>query len=202
MGWPKRIALAFAIGSLGGLHLFRVDAALADAVGAELIILTTHVQNERDAPVERYKRKLDRKGRFVLTPGIEVYYDKELSEPLWKARYIRTSAGLLQDSVAHQFGYFAVMGRWILHEGDPLQISLHAGPGFIFRETWRDVPGYRADNVLQESERFLPGYEYKFLILGEVDLLYRITPNLQGVWSIFPGFPFVVIQNLGLRWSF
>jgi len=48
------------------------------------------------------------------------------------------------------------MGRWILHESDPLQISFHAGPGFIFRETWRDVPGYRADNVLQESERFLP----------------------------------------------
>ena len=41
-----------------------------------------------------------------------------------------------------------------------------------------------------------------FLILGELDLLYRITPELQGVWSIFPGLPYVVMQNLGLRWSF
>ena len=57
------------------------------------------------------------------------------------------------------------------------------------------------DNPLEESDTFLPGYEYKFLVLGEIDLLYRIDRDLQGVWSIFPGYPFVIMQSLGLRWS-
>ena len=197
----RRMAVILAACALGGMVPVQPELAFADAAGAELVILTTHVQDQRDAPVEHYQRKLDSNGRFVLTPGLEIYYDTTLDEPIWKAKEIRTSAGLLKDSVDHLLGYVAVMGRWILDDHDPLQISIHAGLGFIFRESWRDVPGYNPDNPLEESDRFLPGYEYKFLIVGELDLQYRITPELQGVWSIFPGIPYVVMQNLGLRWS-
>ncbi|MCH8882593.1 MAG: hypothetical protein IIA41_03735 [SAR324 cluster bacterium] len=189
------------VGALGGLQGFDPAPASADAFGAEAILLTYHVQDQRDAPVEEYKRRLDDRGQWVFTPGIEVYYDWRFAEPLWKARGIRATAGWVRDSVDHLFGYVAVMGRWMLDDVEPLTVSLQAGPGFIYRESWRDVPGYDPDNPLEESDDFLPGYEYKFLPLGEIDFLYRFTPGVQGVWSIFPGFPFVIIQNLGLRWS-
>ena len=200
---PNSAWFALGIGAIValGLQPWWHQPALADAVGAELIILTLHVQNQRDALPSEYKRKLDKKGQYVLTPGIEVYYDNRLDEPLWNAREIRTTVALLEDSVAHLFAYIAVMGRWMLYEGDPWDISLTFGPGFIVRESWRDVPGYDPDNPLEESDTFLPGYEYKFLVLGEIDLLYRFDRDLQGVWSIFPGYPYVIVQSLGLRWS-
>ncbi|MCH7477786.1 MAG: hypothetical protein IIA14_06760 [SAR324 cluster bacterium] len=178
------------------------DWASADAVGGELIVLTTHVQSQRDAPLHLYDRKLDAEGRYVLTPGLEIYFDRELEEPIWKATEVRFSAGLLSDSIKHQFGYLAFMGRWVFSGSERFEWSLHAGPGLIFRESWRSVPGYLGDNPLRESEDFLPGYEYLFLILAEIDLLYRFSPDLQGVWSIVPGIPFVIVQSLGLRWSY
>ena len=61
-------------------------------------------------------------------------------------------------------------------------------------ESWRSVEGYDPDNPLEESENFLPGYEYKFLPLGEIDFLYRFSPQWQGVYSVFPGFPYVITR--------
>lgn len=176
--------------------------AAADAVGVEAVLLTSHILSQRDAPVERYKRRLDDKGQHVLTPGVEVYYDFDLDEPLWKARQVRVTFGILRDSVDHRFGYFAVLGRWVLWERERFSGSLQAGPGLIARESWRSLPGYNPDNPLRESDHFLPGYEWIVLPLAELDLLYRFTPSLQGVYSIFPGVPYVVMQALGVRWSF
>jgi hypothetical protein len=174
----------------------------ADALGVELLLLTTHVSSRRDALVDHYQRRLDSKGRNVVTPGVEVYYDNALDEPFWKAREIRFTVGAGRDSVDHRFGYLAVLARWHLGESGPWQITLDAGPGLLYRKSWRDVPDYDPDNPLRESEHFLPGYEYLFLVMGEMDLLYRFSPTVQGVWSIFPGIPYVITQALGLRWCF
>jgi hypothetical protein len=176
--------------------------ARADAFGAEVTLLSTHLRSQRDAPVELYRRRLDDRGRNVVTPGIKLSYDFELSEPLWRARQVRVTAGQLSDSIEHRFGYLAVMGRWVLWEGERFAWSFQAGPGFIYRKSWRDVPEYDPDNLLQESDRFLRGYEWAVLPLGDFNLLYRFTPGLEGVWSIFPGIPYVLMQSVGLRWSF
>jgi hypothetical protein len=195
-------ALAAALACAVLLPVLTPATARADAFGAELTVLTTHVLSQRDAPVQYYPRKLDSKGRFVLTPGLEAYYEWELSEPLWQARQIQLAGGQISDSVEHRLGYLAVMGRWVLAEGGRTTWSLQAGPGFLYRKSWRDVPGYMPDNALHESSRFLPGYEWAFLPLGKLDLNYRIRPGLEAVWSIFPGIPYVIVQSLGLRWSF
>ncbi len=96
----------------------------------------------------------------------------------------------------------AVMSRIILYQLDRFQTSLHLGPGLIFRESWSTVQGYNPDNPMEESDYFLPGYEYKFMPLGEIDLLFEFTPGFQGVWSIVPGLPYVIVQSVGLRWTY
>lgn len=174
----------------------------ADSFGGELIVLTTHVMTQRDAPVELYERKLDDEGQQVLTPGLEIYWDHTLASPVWKVKELRITAGCLSDSIKHRFGYLAVLSRWVFYQRQSFQASLLIGPGLIFRETWRTVPGYQPDNPLDESDEFLPGYEYKFMPLGEIDLLYDITQQLQGVWSIVPGIPLVIVQSIGLRWTY
>ena len=177
-------------------------AARADAFGAEAILLTSHLRSQRDAPVERYARRLDDAGRHVLTPGLKLAYDRDLAEPLWRAPQMRFVGGLLSDSIRHRFGFVAAMARWVPWRGERLAGSIQAGPGLIFRQSWRGVPGYDPDNPLHESSRFLRGYEWLVLPLVNLDLLYRFTPALEGVWSIFPGIPYVIMQSLGVRWSF
>ncbi len=202
--WPGaapgllRAALALAVlGALAWPRLVR-----ADAIDAEAILLTTHLRSQRDAPVELYTRRLDRAGRDVLTPGLKLAYDHDLAEPLLRAPQLRIVGGLLSDSIRRRFGFAAVLARWVPWQGERLAGSIQAGPGLIFRQSWRDVPGYNPDNPLHQSARFLPGYEWLVLPLVSLDLLVRFTPGLEGVWSVFPGVPYVIMQSLGLRWSF
>lgn len=176
--------------------------ARADAVGVGVTLLTIHVQTQRDASPENYPRRLDDNGQYVYTPGLEVSYDFDLDEPLWNARQIRVQGGQLSDSIAHRFRYFAVMGRWLLYEGERIDWSLTLGPGIIARKTWRDLPGYNPNNPLRETDHFLPGYEWLILPLGKVELLYRVTPSVELVWSTFPGIPYVIMESVGVRWSF
>ena len=115
---------------------------------------------------------------------------------------VRVAGGLLSDSIRHRLGYLAVLGRWLLYEGEQIDWSLTFGVGLLARESWRDVEGYKGDNALHESEHFLPGYEWAVLPMGDVDMLYRFSPSLQGVWSIFPGVPYVITQSFGVRWTY
>ncbi len=177
-------------------------AAWADAVEAELILLTTHLQDQRDADVERYGRRLDRNGVNVLTPGIEVSYEWDLVEPLWRAKQARVTFGMLSDSAERRMAYLAVLARWEVYASGKFGMSVQVGPGFLCRETWRVFPEYHGDNALRETKGFLPGYEWAVLPLGSVDLLYAWSADTQLVWSIFPGVPYVITQMVGIRQQF
>lgn len=192
------------VGLLGALLLAAGPAppARADAVGVDVTLLTSHVKNQRDAPVKYYRRKLDDSGRHIVTPGLDATYDFDLDEPFWTAKQIRIEGGQVSDSAAHTFRYVAVMGRWMLVEGERLTWSLQFGAGLIARKSWRDIPEYDPDNALRESDHFLPGWEWAVLPLGDLDLAYRFTPTVEGVWSVFPGIPYVIVQSLGVRWTF
>ncbi len=192
--------MAFRIGIV--LWLFITSNALSDTLGAEAIILTTHVQGQRDAPIEYYRRQLDSEGRNIFTPGVEVYYETSLQRPFLHSEKLRFVGGLLKDSIDHRFGYVAILGHYSLYQGEDLGIEFHIGPGLIARESWRSVPNYDPDNPMKESDRFLPGYEYRFLPLGEIDIVFPLSESKELVWSVFPGVPYVVMQSFGLRWTF
>ena len=175
--------------------------SLADQFGAELIILNSHVQSQRDAPVEYYEHKLDAEGQHIFTPGVELYYDRDLDTPFLQSSKLRYVGGLLNDSADHLFGYIGIMGHYPLYKGGTSSVELHIGPGFIFRESWRDIPNYNPDNPFQESDHFMRGYEYRLLPIGEIDVVFQLSDKKEIVWSIVPGVPYIIMQSVGIRWA-
>lgn len=170
----------------------------ADAVGAEVLLFTTHVSNDTIHLGELYRRKLSEDGRFIITPGVEIYYDRDLARSILRAQRVRLVAAVYRDSIDHLAGYLAVLPRWNLLERDLFRLDFGVGPTLIFRETWNTVPQYRDDGYFQESH----GYQYKWIMGGDLDLQYRISEGVQVVWSIVPGIPYVISQSFGVRWSF
>jgi len=194
---PAHLLLVFGCALLG--LLAHTSPARAQALGWEVFTITNHVQTVRDAPPKEYVRRMDERGQNVVTPGLGLYYDFRLETPQWVFTEIRPAFGIMQDSIAHWSGFVGVMWRWVMYGDEDFEASLQIGPGLIFRETWRRVPGYNPDNPFDESDHFMPGYEYKFLPIGDVDLLWRLSPRTQFVWSIVPGIPYVIVHSLGLR---
>lgn len=177
-------------------------SAHADALGAEVLLLTAHVSKETIRLGEQYKRKLSPDGRFVFTPGMELYYDRTVTSGLLRLDTLRFVLAGYRDSVDHFSGYLGFLPRWEFDLRERLRLSLGVGPVLIFRKSWKTVPGYVDDGYYNQSDNFLPGYQYKLIIGGDIDFQYQLTPRLQAVFSIVPGVPFVITPSLGIRWSF
>lgn len=174
------------------------SSVYADAIGAKVLLLTTHVSDETIQLGDRYRRKLSPDGRFIITPGVEIYYDRDISEGFLYSRRVRFAAAGYRDSIDHFAGYFALLPRWGIVEQGLFRLDIGIGPTLIFRETWNTVPEYRDDGYFRE----LHGYQYKWIVGGDLEVQYQIYERLQAVWSIIPGIPYVITQSFGIRWSF
>ena len=180
---------------LAGANLTPTTAQ-ADALGAEVLLLTAHVSDETIQLGEQYRRKLSSNGRYVLTPGVEIYYEKPITPGFWRVDSVRYTLAGYSDSIDHKSGYLGITPRWEHPLRERLTLSIGLGPVLIFRETWNTVPGSRDDGYCQESDRFLKGYQYKLIVGAELDLQYQLTPRMQGVWSIIPGIPYVITKSI------
>ena len=140
----------------------------------------------------------------LITPGIELYYDHHIP---YRSRYVYVDslraviAGYF-DSMNHFSGYIAFTPRWIIFAINKISLNFGAGPTLIFRESWNTIPQYRDDGYYHESDHFLPGYQYKFILGGDVNFHYTINQQLDAVWSIVPGMPYVITHAFGVRWRF
>lgn len=194
----RRPARAAGVALLLALALLFPARAWADAWGVEAVLLAIHLRKETYRLGEQYPRKLDDKGRTVLVPGIEVNHDTELAGRPLGARYLRVGGAYYRDSMDYPAGFVGAAPRWELYRGESLTVAMDFGFGLFFRRSWRDVPGYGKDDFYEEAH----GYEYKWTVMGEVDLLYDLGPDRQAVWSIVPAVPYVVLHAVGLRWAY
>lgn len=179
-----------------------ISNVCADDMGVKVLLLTIHVSDNTIQNGEVYKRKLTSDGRIIITPGLEVYYERDIGSDFLQIDGLRLTVGGYFDSIDHKSGYVAIMPRWEVPLGKRSEINFGLGPALIFRETWNTVPWYQDDGKFSESDKFLPGYQYKFIPGGDVGLHYEISPRLDGVWSIVPGIPYVIAQSLGIKGSF
>ena len=175
----------------------------ADAIGMEIITLTSHISDSTIQLGEDYHRKLSDDGRHLITPGVELYYDNQIP---YRSTYayidsLRAVAAGYYDSMNHFSGYIAYMPRWIIFKFKKTSLNFGIGPTLIFRESWKTIPQYRDDGYYQESENFLPGYQYKFILGGDINIHYEINNRLEAVWSIIPGLPYVITHAFGVRWK-
>ena len=177
-------------------------AVQADAIGVETIVIAMHLHEETLELGERYPRRLDRRGRFILMPGLEAYYDLALEDGPLGIDHLRTTFGQYRDSMDKRSGYLAMMARWENTLTDNWDWGIYLGPMLLFRESWRDIEGYNDDRFYSESEKFMPGYQYVWYPGGKLELLYHWNSDTQAVLSLVPGLPFVLVHYAGMRWSF
>ncbi len=178
--------------------------AHGDALGLEVITLTSHISRFTLRLGKDYKRKLSHDGRHVITPGLEGYHDKrwESLHQVAAVESLRTVVAGYYDSMNRFSGYVAYMPRWNVFKSGKVTINFGIGPTLIFRETWNRIPAYRDDGYYQESSGLLSGYQYKFIPGGDVNLHYTLDARREAVWSIIPGYPYVLTHAFGLRWRY
>ena len=93
-------------------------------------------------------------------------------------------------------------GRWVFPWTEHIKLDIGLGPSLFFRESWTK----RFEDLVSdeegfwiESDSFLPGYQHKWLIGGNVELLYEFTPNLHAFWGVVPAVVIVFVNSLGLK---
>lgn len=190
----------------GGLFISApVFIVQADAVGGAVTVLSFHSNPGELALREQYPRRLDDRGYVAITPGLETYYEQSLVPNVAKVDFLRYGVGAGYDCADLKAGYVHWGGRWVFPWKDRFHFSLGLGPTLIFRESWtKRFPGLVDDEqgFWTESETFLPGYQHKWLLGGNIDMQYQINSNWQAVWSVVPAVVIVVVNSLGVRYSF
>ena len=96
-------------------------------------------------------------------------------------------------------------GRWVFLWTENLQLDIGLGPSLFFRESWtkrfEDLVSDEAGFWI-ESDDFLTGYQHIWLIGGKLELQYELAPNLYAFWGVVPAVVIVLVNSLGLRYSF
>jgi len=182
------------------LLILPVKPVFSDAIGLEILTLTSHVSRYTIQLGKQYHRKLSSDGRHVLTPGIEAYYDKQSDNAFASVNSLRFVIAGYFDSMNHFSGYFAFTPRWAFFKQKNLNLNVGLGPTLIFRESWNSIPEYRDDGYYHESKVFSSTYQYKLILGGDINIHYRLNGKTEFVWSIIPGLPYVVTHAFGLRW--
>jgi len=201
----KKIKLGITLSFWMIFHTSSVSLVFADAIGASFTLLSIHTNPGSLALREQYPRKIDAEGNFVITPGVEGYYERQLPSRLWKMEAMRFALGVGYDCANMKAGYVHWGGRWVFPWTENLQLDIGLGPSLFFRESWtkrfEDLVSDEAGFWI-ESDDFLPGYQHKWLIGGNLELQYELAPNLYAFWGAVPAVVIVVVNSLGVRYSF
>jgi hypothetical protein len=177
----------------------------ADSIGASFILLSVHPNPGILALREQYPRKIDAKGKYVFTPGVEGYYQQQFASSPLKMDSMRFAIGAGYDCADMKFGYMHWGGRWVFPWTGQLLLDVGLGPSLIFRESWKkrfaelvaDEEGFWV-----ESDKFIPGYQYKWLIGGNLELQYEFATNWHAYWAVVPAINILVINSMGVKYSF
>ena len=124
---------------------------------------------------------------------------------------VHTNPGILalREQYPRKFdakcGYIHWGGRWVFPWTDQLLLDVGLGPSLIFRESWKkrfaelvaDEEGFWV-----ESDEFIPGYQYKWLIGGNLELQFEFATNWHAYWAVVPAINILVINSMGVKYSF
>jgi hypothetical protein len=184
------------------LLLFIANPALASGFGIEVLGLNMHVIDSAVQWGERSQRKIDKSGRFVYLPGLEIYWENDLkTNKILNAHAYRFTIANYLDTMNRRSGYAHIGLRWSIPLDKNRNLSIGFGPSLFFRETWRIFPDYEKHQLLLESNNFLPGYEYMWLPFGDIDYQHKISKDIKLVLSILPAIPYSILFSVGGYWE-
>ena len=147
---------------------------------------------------ERYKRSLDSRDFWVLQVGGQADGDYLLH----KYFYLRGSTSLYRDCADVWAGFFHFGFR--ANYDTPIGLSFRAGvgPTFIWRQNWLGVvKGYKRDSFFgpAREETFQDAFLWHG---GDVEIEYKAWEKVSLVYSMIPGWPEVLHNSVGARYSF
>ena len=117
------------------LYTSSASLVFADAIGASMTILSIHTKPATLPLREQYPRRIDTEGNFVITPGVEGYYERQLPFRPWKMDAMRVALGVGYDCADLKAGYVHWGGRWVFPWKKHLQLNIGLGPSLFFRES-------------------------------------------------------------------
>jgi len=180
-----------------------LSSAHADGFGIEILGLNMHIIDSAVQWGSRSPRKLDDSGRFVYLPGWELYWEHETKDKIFlNADGYRFTIAQYRDTMDQLSGYIHAGLRWKFHIDSKRLWSVGLGPSLFFRESWRVFSDYNPHQLLLESDTFLPGYEYMWIIWGDIDFQYKISNDLKLVVSILPAIPYSILFSMGVFWGY
>ncbi len=165
------------------------------ALGANYYALTYHPGGGGAV----YPRQFDSEAYWVLQVGAEAYADRYVTQ--WFL--LRGSASLYRDcaDVWAGFAHFGFRINWAPSTRFALRIGI--GPSFLWRESWLgQVPRYRSDAFFgrpKSTDRFQTAWIWYG---GNIDAEVKLGRGWGLVYSLVPGYPFVITSSLGLRTGF
>ncbi len=147
---------------------------------------------------ENYPRKLDNAAYWVLQVGGQGDLDWYLH------RYVlmRGSVALFRDCEDVWSGFFHLGPRLNLPIGPKFVFRIGIGPTLIWRQTWYGVDStYHGDSFYGRDSTTT--FQSRFLWYGgNLDFEWKLGPHFSLLYSNLPGWPHVVTNSIGARYSF
>lgn len=147
---------------------------------------------------EPYPRSLDSRDFWVLQVGTQVDGDYLLHRNF----YLRGSTSLYRDCADVWAGFFHFGFRANYDTPIGLSFRVGVGPTFIWRENWLGVvKGYKRDSFFgaAKEETFQDAFLWHG---GDLEIEYKAWEKVSLVYSMIPGWPEVLHNSLGARYSF
>lgn len=200
---PARLAVPALIALLAGASLAAAAwegapwlAKERFAAGLKFTGLTYHPDGGENE--EPYPRSLDSEDFWVLQVGAQADGDYLLHKYL----YLRASTSLYRDCADVWAGFFHFGFRANYDTPIGLSFRVGVGPTLIWRENWLGVvKGYKRDSFFGAAR---PGtFQSAFIYHGgDFEVEYKAWEHVSLVYSVIPGWPEVIHNSAGARYSF
>ncbi len=166
------------------------------ALGLKYTGLTYHPGGGENE--EPYPRSLDSKDYWVVQVGLQMDEDYLLHKYL----YLRSSVSLYRDCADVWAGIFHFGFR--ANYDFPFRVSARVGigPTLLWRQNWyHRVKGYTRDSFFGPAKE--ETFQSAFIWYGgDVELEWKVWEKLSLVYSVIPGYPEVILSNIGARYAF
>lgn len=165
------------------------------AVGLKYTGLTYHPDGGEN---ESYPRSLDSRDFWVVQVGGQLDGDYKLH----KWFYLRSSTSLYRDCADVWAGFFHFGFRANYDTPYGLSFRVGVGPTYIWRENWLGVvKGYKRDSFFgpAKDETFQTAFLWHG---GDIEVEWKAWDKVSLAYSLIPGWPEVLHNSLGARYSF
>ena len=161
-------------------------------IGIKFMGLAFHPK--KSSHPQLYKNRLDNNGHFVITKGIAVTFDYNITNEL----NLRLSQAFLFGDCANQNAGMTQLGVNAIYPiiDDKHLLSACFGPMLFYRKNWNGLPGYVDENLFKHTKNYKTQYkfvwygvhgDYNFAINNREYLSISVLPGIPELIAIAPG---------------